>query len=138
MGGGGRERQKEGEVQLPQVSVQWHSGRPRWQRGSQVRPLKGCWRSLIILFIPWNSSLSKILHITLIFSSWCQLVYMCHCRIPLHYSKIHGTLLYAGKYLPTFYFRPCCRRANLRLGEFQCLKLFNKTIFRRIQNGNCL
>lgn len=63
---------------------------------------------------------------------------MCHCRIPLHLSKIHGTLLYAGKYLPTFYFRPCCRRANLRLGEFQCLKLLNKTIFRRIQNGNCL
>lgn len=63
---------------------------------------------------------------------------MCHCRIPLHYSKIHGTLLYAGKYLPTFYFRPCCQRANFRLGEFQCLKLWNKTIFRQIQNGNCL
>lgn len=63
---------------------------------------------------------------------------MCHCRIPLHHSRIHGTLLYAGKYLPTFYFRPCCQRANLRLGEFQCLKLWNKTIFRRIQNGNCL
>lgn len=63
---------------------------------------------------------------------------MCHCRIPLHHSRIHGTLLYAGKYLPTFYFRPCCQRANLRLGEFQCLKLLNKTIFRRIQNGNCL
>lgn len=63
---------------------------------------------------------------------------MCHCRIPLHYSKIQCTLLYAGKYSPTFYFHPCCQRANLRLGGFQCLKLWNKTIFRRIQNRNCL
>lgn len=36
-------------------------------------------------------------------------------------------LLYTGKYLSPFYFRPFhpgCQLANIRLGESQCLKLF--------------
>lgn len=44
-----------------------------------------------------------------------------------------------GKYSPPVYFRPCCQRANWRLGEFRCLQLF---LFQhncgRIQDGTTL
>lgn len=60
--------------------------------------------------------------------------YMCQ------YSLLYFDILYTGKYLPSFYFRPfcsCCQQANLRLGEFQCFKLFllRHTVSGRIQGG---
>ena len=44
-----------------------------------------------------------------------------------HFFYVWVVVLYKGKYSSTFYirpFRPCCQRANVSLGEFQCFKLF--------------
>lgn len=47
-------------------------------------------------------------------------------------------LLFTEKYSPLFYFRPCCQRVNLRLGDFTDVSnnlSLNTSVSGRIQNG---